>query len=151
MLTTMSLQGFGGNAMAPPPNPTMKPILQMREEIKATKSGPNPSGNANEPNLTTTADASVAASGTSNDTSASKEPALPTLGHANYGRNTEEDEEIQEGWGHEDNIPDIGTNGTNITMSLASNFPMAVMDDKKKINRSPNDPLICQWRINPNQ
>ena len=64
------------------------------------------------------------------------------MGHANYGRNTEEDEEIQEGWGHKDNIPDIGTNGANTTASLASNFPMAVMDDKKKnksISKQPFD------------
>ena len=132
MPTTMSLQGFRGNAMAPYPNPTNETHSPDAGGDKSNKSGPNPSGNANEPNSTTTADASVAANGTLNDTRASKEPALPTSGCANYGRNTEEDEEIQEGWGHKDDIPDIGTNGTNTTVTLASNFLMAVTDDKKK-------------------
>ena len=129
MPTTMLLQGFGGDAMAPSPNPTNETHSPDVGGDKSNKSGPNPSGNANKPNLTTTANASAAANGTLNDTSASKEPALPTSGRANYGRNTEEDEEIQEGWGHEDDIPDIGTNGADTTMSLASNFPMVVTDD----------------------
>ena len=135
MPTTMSLQGFGGDAMAPSPNQTNETHSPDVGGDKSNKSGPNPSGNANKPNSTTTAKERGAANGTSNDTSTSKEPAPPTLGCGNYGRNTEEDEEIQEGWGHKDNIPDIGTNGTDTTMSLASNFPMAVITDDKKKNK----------------
>ena len=131
MLITMSLQGYGGGAMAPPPNPTNKTLSPDVGGDESNKSGPNPSGNVREQTSLTIANALAKASGNPNDTSVSNETTQSTLEGDNYGRNTEEEEEIQEGWGHNDNIPDIAIKGTDTTTSLASTTPMDVMEDKE--------------------
>ena len=131
MPITMSLQGYGGGAMAPPLNPTNKTLSPDVGGDKSNKSGPNLSGNAREQTLLIIADASAAASGNPNNTSVLNETTQSTLEGDNYGRNTEEEEEIQEGWGYNDDIPDIGINGAGTTTSLASTTLMDVMDDKE--------------------
>ena len=126
MLITMSLQGYGGGAMAPPPNPTNETLSPDAGGDESNKSGPNPSGNAREQTSLTTANASVVASGNPNDTSVSNKTTQSTSEGDNYGRNTKEKEEIQEGC-----IPNISINGTDATTSLASTTPMDVTDDKE--------------------
>ena len=131
MPITMSLQGYGGSAMTSTPNPTNKTLSPDVGGDESNKSGPNLSGNDREQTLLTTADALAVASGNPNDTSVSNKTTQSTLEGDNYGRNTKEEEEIQEGWGHDDDIPNISINGTNATTSLASTTLMDVTGEKE--------------------
>ena len=128
---TMPLQGYGGGATAPPPNPANETLSPDAGGVDSNKSGPNPSGDAREQTSLTIADASAAASGNPNDTSVSNENIQSTSEGDNYGRNTDEEEEIQEGWGHDNDIHDIGINGAGSTASLASTSLMDDTNDKE--------------------